>query len=202
MFDKLQSIISKVEAKGASFVEARYDELLLRTIMKENERVQECKVLKRAGIGFNVYYKGGAGYAFSADLNTKELEQSALSALGIAKTSASATKIKSEIDSIKPITGVHLKPGVREPAWLIELDEKMDFLRRIEKSAKEYGDNITSLMVGYGELSGEKIFTNSEGAEVHWHPFILDMVCMVTSKTQKLQRESFVLSVKIYLLVF
>lgn len=184
MFDKLQSIISKVEAKGASFVEARYDELLLRTIMKENERVQECKVLKRAGIGFNVYYKGGAGYAFSADLDTKELEKSAISALGIAKTSASATKIKSEIDPLKPITGVHLKPGIREPAWLIELDEKMDFLSRIENSAKEYGDNITSMMAGYGELSGEKIFTNSEGAEVHWHPFILDMVCMVASKTQ------------------
>lgn len=184
MIDKLQSIISKVEAKGASFVEARYDELLLRSIMKENERVQECKVLKRAGIGFNVYYKGGTGYAFTADLNTKELERSALSAFGIAKTSASATKIKSEVDSIKPITGIHLKPEIREPAWLIELDEKMDYLSRIENSAKEYGDNITSIMVGYGELSGEKIFTNSEGTEIQWNPFILDMVCMITSKTQ------------------
>jgi len=184
MFDKLQSIISKVEAKGASFVEARYDELLLRTIIKENERIQECKVLKRAGIGFNVYYKGGAGYAFSADLNTKELEHSAMSALGIAKTSASATKIKSEIDPLEPITNVHLKPGIREPAWLIEMNEKMDFLSRMENSAKEYGDNITSMMALYGELSGEKIFTNSEGAEVHWHPFILDMACLVTSKTQ------------------
>jgi TldD protein len=184
MIDKLQSIISKVEKKGASFVEVRYDELLLRTIMKENERVQECKVLKRAGIGFNVYYKGGTGYAFSADLETKELEKSALSALGIAQTSASATRIKSEIDPIEPLKGVHLKPGIREPAWLIEIDEKMELLNRMEQSAKENGENITSLMVAYGELSGEKIFTNSEGVEIHWHPFLLDIVCMLTSKTQ------------------
>ncbi len=183
MFDKLQSIISKVEAKGASFVEARYDELLLRTIIKENERIRECKVLKRAGIGFNVYYKGGAGYAFSADLTTNELEKSAISALGIAKTSASATKIKSEIDPLDPITNVHLKPEIREPAWLVEMDEKMELLRRLETSAKDNGENITSMMALYGELSGEKIFTNSEGTEIHWHPFILDLACMVTSKT-------------------
>ncbi len=60
----------------------------------------------------------------------------------------------------------------------------MELLRRLETSAKNYGENITSMMVLYGELSGEKIFTNSEGTEIHWHPFILDLACMVTSKTQ------------------
>ena len=34
MFDKLQTVIFKVESRGAEFVDARYDELLIRTIVK------------------------------------------------------------------------------------------------------------------------------------------------------------------------
>ncbi|MFX1411890.1 MAG: TldD/PmbA family protein [Promethearchaeota archaeon] len=185
MFDELNAIISKVEGKGADFVEARYDELLIRTIIKENERIQECKTTKRTGVGFNVYYKGATGYAFSADLSSVALEQSATDAFGIAKASAPAISIKAEIDPLDPITNIHLKPKIREPAWLTEMNEKMDLLSRMENSAKEYGENIASLKVNYGELSGEKIFINSEGTEIHWHPFLLDVRCIVTSKNQQ-----------------
>ena len=61
----------------------------------------------------------------------------------------------------------------------------MDFLKRVEDSAKENGENIASLRTGYGELSGEKVFTNSEGTEIRWNPFLLDLVCLVTSKTEQ-----------------
>ncbi len=185
MFDELQSIISKVESKGADFVEARYDELLLRTIIKDNERIQECKAMKRAGVGFNVYYKGATGYAFSADLSKAILEKSAINALGIAKASASAIYIKSKIEPIEPIKDIHLKPNIREAAWLVENDEKLELLSRMENSMKEYGKDIASLKALYGELSGEKLFTNSEGTEIHWHPFLLDLRCEVTSKTSQ-----------------
>lgn len=185
MFDKLQAVISRTESKGADFVDARYDELLIRTIIKENERIEECKTLKRAGAGFNVYYQGATGYAFSADLSSKALEQSANNALGIAKVSSHAVTIKSEVDPLQPVTNINLKPNILEPAWLVDLDEKMELVSRIENSAKEYSENISSLRVLYGELSGEKIFTNSEGTEIQWNPFLLDIKCIVTSKTQQ-----------------
>ncbi|MFX1572318.1 MAG: TldD/PmbA family protein [Promethearchaeota archaeon] len=185
MFDELQTIISKVETKGADFVEARYDELLLRTIIKDNERIQECKAMKRAGVGFNVYYKGATGYAFSADLSKTNLEQSAMDALSIAKASALAVSIKSEIEPLEPIKNVYLKPKIREPAWLVENHEKLELLSRMEDSMKENGKDIASIKALYGELSGEKLFTNSEGTEIHWHPFLLDVRCEVTSKTSQ-----------------
>jgi len=185
MFDKLQAIISRVESKGANFVDARYDELLLRTIIKENERIEECKTIKRAGAGFNVYYQGATGYAFSAELSPKALEQSAYDALGIAKASSHTVTIKSEVEPLQPETNVNLKPKILEPAWLVDLDEKMELVSRVEKSAKEYGENISSLRVMYGELSGEKVFTNSEGTEIQWNPHLLEIICVVTSKTQQ-----------------
>lgn len=185
MFDKLQTIISKVESKGAEFVDARYDELLLRTIIKENERIEECKTIKRAGVGFNVYYKGATGYAFSADLTPEALEKSSNDALGIAKASSYAIKIKSEVEPLEPIINVNLKPKIKEPAWLVDIDDKMELLNRVENSAREYGKNIASLRVMYGEVSGEKIFTNSEGTEIQWNPLFLDLLCVVTSKTEQ-----------------
>ena len=39
MFDILRGLISNIESAGADFVEARFDELLIRTIVKENRRV-------------------------------------------------------------------------------------------------------------------------------------------------------------------
>ena len=124
MFDKLQSIINKIESLGADFVESRYDELLIRTYIKENGRFTNLKTVKRAGVGFNVYYRGATGYAFSADLDPMELEKSAKSALGIAKASAPAVIIKTEVEPLKPTKNVHLKPKIREPAWLIDSSDK------------------------------------------------------------------------------
>ncbi|MFX1310338.1 MAG: TldD/PmbA family protein, partial [Promethearchaeota archaeon] len=150
-----------------------------------NERIEECKTIKRAGVGFNVYYKGATGYAFSADLTPEALEKSSNDALGIAKASSYAIKIKSEVEPLEPIINVNLKPKIKEPAWLVDIDDKMELLNRVENSAREYGKNIASLRVMYGEVSGEKIFTNSEGTEIQWNPLFLDLLCVVTSKTEQ-----------------
>jgi len=185
MFDELQTAISKVESKGAEFVDARYDELLLRTIIKENERIEECKTIKRAGVGFNVYYKGATGYAFSANLSPTALEKASNDALGIARASSHGVKITSEVDPLTPETNISLRLKIKEPAWLVDISDKFELLSRVEESAKENGENITSLRVMYGDVSGEKLFTNSEGTEIQWNPLFIDLFCIVTSKTEQ-----------------
>jgi TldD protein len=185
MFDKLHHIIKRVEKEGADFVEARYDELKIQTIIKENHRIQECKAMRQGGVGFNIFYKGATGYAFSPNLNSEHLEKSAFSAFNIAKASAEMVKSKSIVNIEQDSEKIHLKPKLKEPAWEVELDKKMKLMKRMEQSAQENGKNISSLKVFYGELSGEKMFTNSEEKEIHWHPYILDMRCLVTSKDQQ-----------------
>jgi TldD protein len=166
-------------------VEARYDELKIQTIIKENQRIQECKAMRQGGVGFNVFYKGATGYAFSPNLNLKKLEESAFTAFKIAKASAKMVKSQSIVNIEHGHENIHLKPKLKEPAWEVELDEKMKLMKRMEKSAQDNGKNISSLKVFYGELSGEKMFTNSEEKQIHWHPYILDMRCLVTSKDQQ-----------------
>lgn len=185
MFDKLKQIINKIEKEGSEFVEARYDELKIQTIIKENQRIQECKAMKQAGVGFNVFYEGASGYAFSPNLGLNKLEESAFTALKIAKASAKIVKSKTVVKPQGGAVSKHLKAEVKSPAWEVGLEDKMDLVKRMEKSAQENGKNISSMKVFYGELSGEKMFTNSEQKEIHWHPYLLDMSCLVTSKDQQ-----------------
>ncbi|MCK5343927.1 MAG: TldD/PmbA family protein [Candidatus Heimdallarchaeota archaeon] len=183
MFEELQRIIKKGESLGADYIDARYDELLLRTIIKENGRITQLKTMNRTGVGFNVYYKGASAYAFSADIsNSKALEQAALDALGIAKATSNKVIVESEIDPRPPVK-ISLEPKIRDPAWLAEPERKLDLINRMESTAKDHGKDINSLLLMYGELSGKKIFTNSDGTEIKWSPYISDLRCIVVSKT-------------------
>ena len=113
MFDKLQKSIKATENAGAKFVDARYDDLTLRTIIKENGVITNFKTMKRAGVGFNVYYGGVSGYAFSADLSQSALDNAAKKALGIAKASSSVATLKSEYEPTAPTKNVSLDSGFK-----------------------------------------------------------------------------------------
>jgi TldD protein len=181
MFDSLQTLIQKAESLGADFVDSRYDSLTLKTVIKENGRITQFKTSKRSGVGFNVYYQGATAYAFSADLNIGALEEAILKALKIAKATAPSVLIKSEIDRKDP-QKVNLTHDLKEPSWLVKMEDKLEYLDRMETSAKENAENLSSLILRMGELTGEKFFTNSEGTEIHWIPYLFDIGCTVISK--------------------
>lgn len=185
MFDELKSVIKKTESKGASFVDARYDEVIVSTIVKENGRVSDLKTMKRAGVGFNVYYQGASGYAFTADLSQQAMEMAAVNALGIARASAPVAQIKAEYDASDPIRSVDLKPNIKEKPWEQETSDRLDLINRMEQAAQDsYKEKIASLILMYGEIIGKKIFVNSEDTEISWTPHVVDLRAMVAGKTQ------------------
>jgi len=56
-------------------------------------------------------------------------------------------------------------------------------VNRAVKTAQEIGKNVNNVTGSYGELYGRKIFTNSEGSAVDWNFEIVDLQCLVISKT-------------------
>ncbi|MHA2170564.1 MAG: TldD/PmbA family protein [Candidatus Kariarchaeaceae archaeon] len=184
MFDELQNTIKIVEKEGAEFVDSRYDELVLRTIIKDNGRIRQFKEMKRSGVGFNAFYQGASGYSFTADLSKDAMHNAAKNALGIAKASSKVAVIKAEYETLQPIKNVKLKQDMRERPWELETADRIDLINRMETTAKEYGQDISSLVLLYGEVSGKKYFTNSEGTEIYWEPNVLDLRTNVSSKTR------------------
>ncbi|MCY3413492.1 MAG: TldD/PmbA family protein [Candidatus Heimdallarchaeota archaeon] len=183
MFDDLNKIVEKTTAAGASFVNARYDDLTLRTAVKDNGRLNNFKTMRRAGAGFHVFYNGAPGYAFTADISMEAMERAAMDALGIAKASAPVTLLKSEIEATSSIKKLEVKPDIKKKPWELETKERLEYLERMEAAAKDNIEKISSLMVLYGELSGKKYFVNSEGSEISWYPSVIDLRTMVATKT-------------------
>jgi TldD protein len=57
-------------------------------------------------------------------------------------------------------------------------------VNRVVDTAREFGKNITNITAMYGELHGQKLFTNSEGSTVDWNFEVVDLRCSVVSKTE------------------
>lgn len=182
MFDLLQRAIRKGEKLGVGFVEARYDDFSIREIQTEMEEVRDVKTMCRVGIGVNVYYKGASGYSFATKLSKKAVEEATERAFNIAKASSMTAKIKRDPGQAKSYEEKGLKLAVKKHPQDFSLSFKKDMALRTVKAAKEHGKNVSSITCRYGELSGEKYFTNSEGTQISWSPLVVDLRIQVVSK--------------------
>ncbi|MBD3192410.1 MAG: hypothetical protein GF308_17355 [Candidatus Heimdallarchaeota archaeon] len=182
MFDLLEHVIQSGEKLGVDHIEARYDDLQLRTLVKENQKIKETNINRRRGIGITVYYQGVTGYSFSADLDKKSLKNAVKSAFGMAKASADIAKIKIDLISReKPVQEKDLKLSVKKHPAKIDLDYKIALLDRIEKSAIGEADWVKSSRALYGELYGSKFFLNSDGDKISWEPLVVDLRVSITA---------------------
>ncbi|MFX0093179.1 MAG: TldD/PmbA family protein [Candidatus Hodarchaeota archaeon] len=188
MFDKLEKAVSVGETLGSNFVEARYDNLTLRTLERFNDSWKDVISRNRSGIGVTCYFEGSAGYAFSASPESQDIEGIVKKAYKIAKTTAPAVKLNLEFDKQPSIK----KTGSDAPKSLIQihpqdeaLDFKIDLVNRAITSAREHGENINTVRGAYGELYGQKLFVNSEGSKIDWDFEVIELRCTVTSKTDE-----------------
>jgi TldD protein len=184
MLDVLQRCVEYGEKQGAQFVEARYDDLTLRTLVRINETWKEIQVKSRKGVGIACYQDGASGYSYTASDKKGDLEECAKRALKIAKVSARAVTLRLDFDRKRPTASQELDSFVlREHPQKKELNFKTDLVNRIVASAQEFGKNVRNITGSYGELYGKKLFTNSEGSKIDWGFEVVDLRVSLTSKT-------------------
>jgi TldD protein len=182
LFDLPQHAIITGEKLGVRFVEARTDDLSIREIKTEMEEVKDVKTMRRIGVGVNVYYKGATGYSFATRLSKKAVEEATKRAFKIAKASSKIAKIKIDPGQAKPYRQRELKLTVKKHPQDSSIALKKDVVLRTVKAARDHGKNVSSITCRYGELFGQKCFTNSEGTEISWSPLIVDLRIHVVSK--------------------
>jgi len=184
MMEKLNKCVQLGEKLGADFVEVRFDDLVLRTLQRVNDSWKDVVLRSRRGVGVTCYCDGVSGYSFTANEDDKELEQTTTKAFKIARASSNVASLRlnfkerSAVKSRKADTfpvGIH--PSTKD------LASKVDLVNRIVSAARESGKNINNISAAYGEMYGQKLFTNSEGANVDWNFEVVDLRCSVVSKT-------------------
>ncbi len=184
MIERLQECVSFGEKIGADFVDARFDDLTLRTLMRSDDIWKEILVKSRRGFAISCYVDGVSGFSFTPSPDKTELNSAVERALKMAKASAKAAKLKLPFggrDAVKSNASdthsVHTHPSS------VGLDVKIEMVNRAVETAKEHAKSARNITGAYGELYGPKIFANSDGSEIEWNFLVVDFRCIVTSKT-------------------
>jgi TldD protein len=187
MLEKLQAAVVLGEKLGADFVEARFDDLTLRTLRriktKKADTWKDIILKARTGTGITCYFDGTPGYSFTASEDPKNIEETVSRAYRMAKAASTAATLKLDFDErpsvkSKPADSISVKihPRVKGQEY------KMDLVNRMVDSAFDVGKEIENITGAYGELTGQKLFTNSEASIIEWNYLLVDLICRVTSK--------------------
>lgn len=183
--EKLEKCVQLGQKLGAEFTEARFDNLVLRTLQRINDTWKDVILRCRSGIGVTCYYGGVSGYSFTASENKKEQEETVSKAFKMAKAAASAASLKLNFSKRPAVKSrktdtfpIRIHPRTKD------LSHKTDMVNRVVDTAREFGKNISNISAAYGELHGQKLFTNSEGSIVDWNFEVVDLRCSVVSKTE------------------
>ncbi len=184
MLEKLRNCVELGEELGAKFVEARFDDLTLRTLHRVNDTWKDIILRSRMGIGVVCYCSGASGYSFTSSDDSKELEKVVSKAFKMAKVSSEAATLKLDFDKRSPVKSKRSDTfQVRVHPQSKDLDYKTDLVNRLIDSARDSGQSISNVTGLYGEFYGRKLFTNSDGSVVDWDFQVVDLQCRVTSKT-------------------
>ncbi len=184
LLDVLKKSIEHGEDLGADFVEARFDDLSLRVLQRTDDTWKDIQVKSRMGFGITCYVEGVSGFSFTASREKNDILASVEKAYKMAKASAAAAKLKLPFDvapQIKSSSGDSLK--FRKHPYDFDLAYKTDLVNRYVEAAKEHAENVRNIRGLYGELYGQKLFTNSDGTEIDWEFLVTHLTGIVTSMT-------------------
>lgn len=182
ILDLLHEAVRSGEKLGASFVEARYDDLTLRTMLRENREFRDGTTIRRRGLGVAVYFRGAVGYSYTATLEPEAAREAAEKALSIARGSSHILEIGQDPGKQPRRSRRDVKVPMGKAPTEVSLEEKRDMVQEASEAAYEHGEAISSVVSRYGEMVGTKAFVNSEGTEVSWQPSVVDLRVSVTSK--------------------
>lgn len=150
--DLIQKIINSLENK-ADYIDIRVNESVNNVIVMKEGKIQEIRSGNDLGGCVRVLKNGAWGVSFTND--PLQMEETALSALKLAKTLKSDVKladVKHEHNTVK--SRAKLKPSE------VSLDEKKEVLSDVEKAANL--DGIVSTTINYVDQEGTSIFASSE----------------------------------------
>ncbi|MFW9846531.1 MAG: TldD/PmbA family protein [Candidatus Thorarchaeota archaeon] len=185
MFDKLQQSVDAAEKLGADFVEARYDDLTLRTLQRTDDIWKDIQIKSRMGVAVTSYVEGVSGFSFSASIEPKDILTAAEKSVKMAKASAAVASLKLPFEGRDAVTSKKSDTkAVKKHPRDYDLAYKTDMVNRAVETSKEFGENIRNIRGLYGELYGPKYIANSDGSRIEWDFLVTDLRCIVTSMTQ------------------
>ncbi|MBS3816578.1 MAG: TldD/PmbA family protein [Candidatus Thermoplasmatota archaeon] len=162
MRDLVDFGIEKLEREDVRYGDIRLSEIETEVINVKNGAVEAIKSSESRGYGIRVI-DGGWGFASSADLSEKGIEETIKRAKKIARASSKASG-KIDIKDIEVFEDTYTTPYEKDP-FKVELEEKLDLLMEVDDRL-DIDDKIKVRKCNFNAWKTDKIFASTEGAMI------------------------------------
>lgn len=153
----IEKVIDKALSNGADFAEVFVENTYNASMVFNGNCLKQNIAGRDFGAGVRVFYGTTAIYAYTNDLG----EAALLDAAHAVAKAASSDQILRPIDlTVAKIDNIH---PVIEAVDSVPKQEKVEFIRKINKASRNYSDLITQVDVNLTERIQNVLIANSEG---------------------------------------
>jgi TldD protein len=165
MQDQLEKALAwAMDNLKAEYIELRYENVKKNTLELKDGTFTTFTGKTQRGVAIRVLADGAWG--FSSTNRLENLKKAIEEAYKIAKAVASARKEKIQLAEIKTYEDF-VKSKMKIKPFEVDIEEKVDHLRSLEKLLKE-DKAVKSSWLRYEDASGEKILLTNEGTNIKW----------------------------------
>ncbi len=192
MEDIIERVLDRATSLGATYAEARFHGNSGTGIALKNGIFEGVSTRNEEGIGVRVMVDGALGFASTNVLDAESVDAAVEDAVRLAKLSARVRKnrisfseedfhrVKYEVDMRKNFTG-------------LGIEEKKDYLKRIEESVLSAGVNVPMRYIVYEDSVEHRIYANTDGAWVDSRiPRVMVIYNLVVVENGKMAQAPFV----------
>ncbi len=165
MKDLLTKLTNIAADQGASYAEARAQQLTKTSLTLKEERVEAAKQGIESGVAIRVLVNGAWGFASVGSLDTAVLKKAVMDACGMAKLASARLKTPIKLAPAKTVEDKVLSKPKKNPQD-IAMEDKIKTALTITKTSLSYNNQIKSCGVDYMDLMGISTFVNSEGTHI------------------------------------
>ena len=163
--DFLTKSIDYGKSLGAEYVEIRAQHLFKTLLTTKDGTVEGAKEGIEQGAGVRVLFDGAWGFVSLGKLKPNLVTKAVLDAVKLAKATSLKVTSPVRLAEVKPVQKIISAKPKRNP-WDVSIEEKIDNVLRIDKTALNYDDRIKSCTVNYLDITGKNYFINSDGTNI------------------------------------
>ncbi len=155
----IEEVLKTAMRFGADFAEFFWEHKETSTIVCENNGIERINSGIDEGAGIRVISGTGSSYAYTNEVSLNRL-------LEVAEMAGRALKSKDagimeQLDFRTPVAA--FEPFIEVPPEKVEIEAKVEAIRKANKAARGVDKRINQVTVGYGDIKQEVMIANTEG---------------------------------------
>jgi TldD protein len=190
MQDLLVSILEYGLNLGVEFVDIRVQDTAGTTIRAVNGRTKQLMESHNKGAGIRAFTDRSWGFSCTNHLDRTSLRKAAKTAVQMAKAIPPKMIHKFQLTLPKP-TVVSVDMPAEKQAADVSIDEKVEYVLALDKSARESSPKVVNTNERYGDAAGVLLVCNSNGTYVETKLNVALAVVSVYAQEGEIRQQGF-----------